>query len=85
MPDLPETFLRLFPPIYRSNFSEEKTVRIQLRCAGYTIRVTSRRYRFAIRSVQVNGDLSDVDFIGLEQIRCYSHFLWAVQNRPPFF
>ncbi|MEJ7622475.1 MAG: carboxypeptidase-like regulatory domain-containing protein [Pyrinomonadaceae bacterium] len=32
----------------------------------YTVRVDSRRYRFAQRSVSLSGDLSNVDFVGLE-------------------
>lgn len=32
----------------------------------YTIRVTSRRYRFAARQVAVEGNLADVNFVGLE-------------------
>ncbi|MEJ7624310.1 MAG: carboxypeptidase-like regulatory domain-containing protein [Pyrinomonadaceae bacterium] len=32
----------------------------------YTIAVSSKRYRFAARSVQVDGNLSNLDFIGLE-------------------
>ncbi|MEJ7623326.1 MAG: carboxypeptidase regulatory-like domain-containing protein [Pyrinomonadaceae bacterium] len=32
----------------------------------YTVTVTSRRFRFASRSIQVNGNLADVDFVGLE-------------------
>ncbi|MEJ7622385.1 MAG: hypothetical protein WKF34_00175 [Pyrinomonadaceae bacterium] len=34
--------------------------------ATYTVSVTSRRYRFAARQVAVNGNLSNVDFVGLE-------------------
>ncbi|MEJ7623012.1 MAG: carboxypeptidase regulatory-like domain-containing protein [Pyrinomonadaceae bacterium] len=33
---------------------------------SYTISVSSRRYRFSARVTQVNGDLANVDFIGLE-------------------
>ncbi|MEJ7623893.1 MAG: carboxypeptidase regulatory-like domain-containing protein [Pyrinomonadaceae bacterium] len=32
----------------------------------YTLSVNSRRYRFAARQVAVNGNLSDVNFVGLE-------------------
>ncbi len=32
----------------------------------YTIAVSSRRYRYASRSLQVNGSLTNVDFVGLE-------------------
>ncbi|MEJ7623011.1 MAG: hypothetical protein WKF34_03380 [Pyrinomonadaceae bacterium] len=32
----------------------------------YTLTVSSRRYRFSARVTQVNGDLANVDFIGLE-------------------
>jgi len=32
----------------------------------YTLSVNSRRYRFAARQVTVNGNLSDVNFVGLE-------------------
>ena len=34
--------------------------------AMYTIRVTTKRYRFTPRVMQINGNLSDLDFIGLE-------------------
>ena len=32
----------------------------------YTIRILSRRFRFQSRVVQVGGDLTNVDFVGLE-------------------
>lgn len=34
--------------------------------AAYTIRVSSRRYRFSSMVIQVNDNLSNVDFVGLE-------------------
>ena len=34
--------------------------------ASYTLAVSSRQYRFAQRTVQVTGNLTDVDFVGLE-------------------
>jgi hypothetical protein len=34
--------------------------------ATYIIRVSSKRYRFAPRFEQVNSDLTNVDFVGLE-------------------
>ena len=34
--------------------------------AMYTIRVTTKRYRFTPRVKQINGNVSDLDFIGLE-------------------
>ncbi len=33
---------------------------------NYTLRVSSRLYRFQSRTMQVNGDLTNVDFVGLE-------------------
>lgn len=32
----------------------------------YTIRVSSRRYRFASLEITVNGDMMNVDFVGSE-------------------
>jgi len=34
--------------------------------AVYNIAVNSRRYRFTMRQVTVNGNLSGIDFVGLE-------------------
>ncbi len=33
---------------------------------GYTISVRSKRYRFVFRTLTVSGDITDVDFVGLE-------------------
>ena len=33
---------------------------------SYTITVTSKRFRFAPKTIQINGDLSNEDFVGLE-------------------
>ena len=32
----------------------------------YTVRVSSKRYRFAAQILQVNTSLTNVDFVGLE-------------------
>lgn len=34
--------------------------------AMYTIRVTTKRYRFTPRVMQINGNVSELDFVGLE-------------------
>ena len=34
--------------------------------SSYTIRVSSRRFRYQPRTVQLSGDLTNLDFVGLE-------------------